>query len=65
MFNLMMRSFFRKLQEKRIVLRMCVKMRNSEDRKEEDSVSYMIFADNCYLFGESGEQILKMICGRH
>ena len=30
-------------------------------RKEEDSVSHMIFADNCYLLAESKEQILKIL----
>ena len=30
-------------------------------RQEEDRVSHMIFADNCYLFAESKEQILKII----
>ena len=29
--------------------------------KKEDRASHMIFADNCYLFAESNEQILKMI----
>ena len=40
---------------------MGVKIRSSEVRQEEDRVSHMIFADNCYLFAESKEQILKMI----
>ena len=50
LFNLMMRSVFRTLQEEWNVLRMGVKMRNSEVRQKEDRVSHMIFADNCYLF---------------
>ena len=61
LFNLMMRSVFRTLQEKWKMLRMGVKTRNSVGRQEEDRVSHMIFADNCYRFAESKEQILKMI----
>ena len=61
LFNLMMRSLFRTLQEKWKVLRMGVKTRHSGARQEEDRVSHMIFADNCYLFAESKEQILKMM----
>ena len=37
---------------------MGVKTRNSGGRQEEDRVSHMIFADDCYLFAESKEQIL-------
>ena len=40
---------------------MGVKIRNSVGRHEEDSINPMIFADNCYLFVESKEQIIKMI----
>ena len=61
LFTLMKRSVFRALQEKCKVLRVGVKTRNSVGRQEEDRVSHMIFADNCYLFAESKEQILKMI----
>ena len=61
LFNLMMRSAFRALQEEWKVLRMGGKTRNSVERREEDRVSHMIFADNCYLFAVSKEQILKMI----
>ena len=61
LFNLMMRNVFRALQEERKVLRMDVKTRNSVGPQEEDRVSHMIFADNCYLFAESKEQISKMI----
>ena len=49
------------LQEEWKVLRMGVKMRNSEVRQKEDRVSHMIFADNCYLFAESKQQTSKMI----
>ena len=61
LFTLMKRSVFRALQEKWKVLRVGVKTRNSVGRQEEDRVSHMIFADNCDLFAESKEQILKMI----
>ena len=64
LFNLLMRSVFRALQEEWKVLRTGVKTRISVGRQEEDRVSHMIFADNCYLFAESKEQILKMIGGR-
>ena len=57
----MMRSVFRTLQEEWKVLRMGVKTRNRGGRHEEDRVSHMIFAGNCYLFAEWKEQILKMI----
>ena len=40
---------------------MGVKIRNSVGRHEEDRINQMIFADNCYLFAESKEQIIKMI----
>ena len=56
----LMRSVFRTLQEKWKVMRMGVKTRNSGARQEEDRVSHMICADNCYLFAESKEQILQM-----
>ena len=36
-------------------------MRNSEGQQKEDRVSYMIFADNCYLFAESQEQVVKIV----
>ena len=42
-------------------MRMGVKMRISEVRQKEDRVSHMIFADNCYLFAKSKEQISKML----
>ena len=61
LFNLMMRSVFRTWQEEWRVLRMGVRTRNRGCRQEEDKVSHMIFADNCYLFAEWKEQILKMI----
>ena len=65
LFNLMMRSVFRALQEEWQVLRMGVKTRNSVGRQEEDRVSHMISADNCYLFAESKEQITEDDWGRH
>ena len=40
---------------------MGVKIRNRVGRHEEDRINQMIFADNCYLFAESKEQIIKMI----
>ena len=43
------------------MLKMGVKMRKSEVRQEEDTVSHMIFADNCHFFAESKEQYLKII----
>ena len=43
---------------------MGVKISNSVGRQEEDRISHMIFADNCYLFSESKEQIIKMIEAR-
>ena len=58
--NLMMRGVFRTYDDKWSVLRLGVKMRNSEVRQQEDRVSHMIFAGNCFLFAESIEQILKM-----
>ena len=61
LFNLMIRSVFRTLQEKWNMLRMSGKMRKSEVRQEEDRVSHMICAENCYLFAESKEHTLKMI----
>ena len=47
LFNLMMRSVFRALQEEWKVLRVGFNTRNSGGRQEEDRVSHMIFADNC------------------
>ena len=43
------------------MLWMGIKIRNSGARHEEGRVNHMIFADNCYFFAESKEQILKMI----
>ena len=42
-------------------MRMVVKIRNSVGRREEDRINHMTFADNCYLFVESKEQIVQMI----
>ena len=61
LFNLMIRSVFRTLQQKWHVLRMGVKTRKSGAQQQEDRVSHMIFADNCYLSAVSKEQILKLI----
>ena len=36
-------------------------MRTGEGQQEEYRVSHMIFADNCYLFAASKEEIRKMI----
>ena len=55
LFNLMMRSVFRKN------LRIGIKIRGSRTDQEEESVSHMIFADNCHLFAETRVQILKML----
>ena len=65
LFNLMMRSVFRALQEEWKVLRMGAKTRNSGVRQEEDKVKHIIFADNCHLFAETKEQILEMIAVCH
>ena len=43
------------------MLRMGIKIRNGGARQEEDRLNHVIFADNCYLFAELKEQILKMI----
>ena len=62
LFNLMMRSVFRTLQEKwKKNLRMGFKIRGSRTDQEEERVSHMIFADNCYLFAETKVHILKML----
>ena len=61
LFNLMMRSVFRTLNEKWKKLHMGVKIKGSGVGQEEDRVSHVICADSCYLFAESKEQILKMI----
>ena len=42
-------------------MRMGVRIRNSVGRHEEDRINQMTFADNCDLFAESKEQIVKMI----
>ena len=57
----MMRSVFKKLQEKWKMQRMGVRTMSSERRQEEERVNHMIFADNCYIFAESKEQILRLI----
>ena len=50
MFKLMMRSVIRVFKEERKRMRMGVKIRNSVRRQEEDRISHVIFADNCYFF---------------
>ena len=40
---------------------MGVEIKNSVGKHEEDRIHHMIFAENCYLFAESKEQIVKMI----
>ena len=57
----MMRSDFRVLLAEWKEKRMGVTIRNSDGQEEENRVNHMIFADNCYLFTESKEQIVKMI----
>ena len=61
LFNLMMRSVFRVFWAGWKKMRMVVKIRNSVGRREEDRINQMTFADNCYLFVESKEQIVQMI----
>ena len=39
---------------------MGIKIRGSGTGHEEKRVSHMIFGDNCYLFAETKDQILKM-----
>ena len=40
---------------------MGIKIRGSRTDQEEESVSHMIFADNCHHFAETRVQILKML----
>ena len=40
---------------------MGVRRRTGEGQQEEYRVSHVIFADNCYLFAASKEDIRKMI----
>ena len=61
LFNLMMSIFFRVLQAEWKKMQMGVRIRNSVGRHEEGRINHMIFADNCYLFAELKEQIVKMI----
>ena len=53
MFNMMMWSVFKPLQEKWNETRMGVGLRNSEGPQEACRASHMISADNCYLFAAS------------
>ena len=57
---MMMRSVFKPLREKWNNEKVGVKMRTNEGQREECRVSHMIFADNCYLFFASREEIRKM-----
>ena len=57
LFNVMMSGVFKPLQEKWKEERMGVKMRTGEGQQEEYRVDLMIFADNCYLFASSKEEI--------
>ena len=61
LFNLMMRSVFKTMQEEWKNLPMGFKMRGSRTDQEEGRVRHMIFADNCHLFAETRVQILKML----
>ena len=49
------------MQEEWKNLRMGIKIRGCRTDQEEERVSHMIFADNCYLFAETKVQILKML----
>ena len=59
--TLIMGSVFKPLQEKWKEEKMGVRMRTGEGQQEEYRVSHMIFADHCYLFAASEEEIRKMI----
>ena len=61
LFNLMMTSVFRTTQEEWKNLRIGTKIRGSRTDQEEGRVRHMIFADNCYLFAETEDQISKML----
>ena len=61
LFNMMMRRVFKPLQGKSKEEKMGVRMGTGEGQQEEYRVSHMIFADNCYLFATSREEIRKMI----
>ena len=58
---MMMRSVFKQLQEKCKEEKMGVKVKIGDWQQEEYRVSHTIFADNCYLFATSKEEIRKMI----
>ena len=61
LFNLMMKSAFRKLQKEWNDQEKGVKLRGNEANHEQEKVSHMIFADNCYLSADTKSQMLKMI----
>ena len=61
LFNLMMKSACRNIEKGWKDLWKGVKMRGSETGQEEERVSYMIFADNCFLFAETKSQMLNTI----
>ena len=57
----MMRSVFRHLQEQWDNEKMGVEMSTNGGQDSECRVSHMIFADNCYVFAASKEEIEKMM----
>ena len=57
LFNLMMKSVFRKIQKHWDEQQLVVKIKGSEEGR----MNHMIFADNCYRFAEDKNQMLKMI----
>ena len=61
LFNMMLRSVFKLLQEKWKEEKMGVWMRTCEGQQEEYRVIHMIFADNCNLLATYKEEIRKMI----
>ena len=61
LFNLVMKSIFKTLQEKWQEVQMEIRTQRNWHQHERDRITRMIFADNCYIFAEKREQMLNII----
>ena len=59
LFNLVMKSIFKTLQEKWQKVQMEIRTQRNWHQHERDRITRMIFAHNCYIFAEKREQMLN------
>ena len=61
LFNLVMKSIFKTLQEKWQEVQMEIRTQRNRHQHERYRITRMIFAHNCYIFSEKKEQMINTI----